>query len=261
MAGSWNSFLVQFCDGLHVIKIKRGGCFDGSANTWRPTLNLHLSNIFFCNSWHSSNKKKLVSNPSKRVNDLSMLKFAGKNSNVEPLANVTMWSVWLNDRMKPFGHNLKNVGIVVRFNDGNDSRMTCDLELGYNRANKINVANETNDFPPPAAPPYNKHSCFRDNTAVMNSNCFGCGSNATVIFSSIQFWIPIRSWCEPNIGSIRIPSIGRLWIWNRCSIRRFFVGRTKSRFHFFVFNEKHLLRIKFIQTQEVSLICIICSDF
>ena len=79
--------------------------------------------------------------------------------------------------MNVFGHNLKNVGIVVRFNDGNDSRITWDFELGNTLANKINVANETNDFPPPAAPPYNKDSYFPENTASMNSNCFGCGSN------------------------------------------------------------------------------------
>jgi hypothetical protein len=74
--------------------------------------------------------------------------------------------------MKFLGQSLKNVGMVVRFNDGNDSRMTCDLEFGNNLANAINVANETNDFPPPAAPPNNKHSCRKEKTASMNSNCF-----------------------------------------------------------------------------------------
>jgi hypothetical protein len=45
--------------------------------------------------------------------------------------------------MNGLGQSLKNVGMVVRFNVGNDSRMTCDLEPGKIFANNINVANDT----------------------------------------------------------------------------------------------------------------------
>lgn len=81
--------------------------------------------------------------------------------------------------MNDFGHNLKNDGIVVRFNVGNDSRMTNDFEPGNTRANNNRVANETNDFPPPAEPPNNKYLCLLLNTASMNSFCLECGSNKT----------------------------------------------------------------------------------